>query len=125
MENDILYKLNKVAKEYTTSKNLIRNINKRYVDTFKIVSCEESGCGYRVASVLDIGNNSYKYKLYEKDNQVYFKRIDSKDSYSLEDVSQILRGGEVTEISIDSLTIKLDNLTAEDYEIMLKVLGKR
>lgn len=124
MENDILYKLNKVAKEYTTSKNLIRNINKRYVDTFKIVSCEESGCGYRVASVLDIGNNSYKYKLYEKDNQVYFKRFDSKDSYSLEDISQILRSGEV-QTKIDSITITLTDLNAEDYDIMLKILGKR
>ena len=124
MENDILYKLNKVAKEYTTSKNLIRNINKRYVDTFKIVSCEESGCGYRVASVLDIGNNSYKYKLYEKDNQVYFKRFDSKDSYSLEDISQILRSGEV-QTKIDSITITLTDLNAEDYNIMLKILGKR
>lgn len=124
MENDILYKLNKVAKEYTTSKNLIRNINKRYVDTFKIVSCEESGCGYRVASVLDIGNNSYKYKLYEKDNQVYFKRFDSKDAYSLEDISQILRSGEV-QTKIDSITITLTDLNAEDYDIMLKILGKR
>lgn len=124
MENDILYKLNKVAKEYTTSKNLIRNINKRYVDTFKIVSCEESGCGYRVVSVLDIGNNSYKYKLYEKDNQVYFKRFDSKDSYSLEDISQILRSGEV-QTKIDSITITLTDLSAEDYDIMLKILGKR
>lgn len=124
MENDILYKLNKVAKEYTSSKNLIRNINKRYVDTFKIVSCEESGCGYRVASVLDIGNNSYKYKLYEKDNQVYFKRFDSKDSYSLEDISQILRSGEI-ETKIDSITITLTDLSAEDYDLMLKILGKR
>lgn len=123
MENEILSSLNKVAKDYTSSKNLIKNINKRYQDTFKIMSCEESGCGYRVVSVLDIGNNSYKYKLYEKDNQVYFKRIDSKDSYNLDDVSQVLRGGEI-EVGIDSITIKLEDLTAEDYGMMLKVLGR-
>lgn len=123
MENKILLSLNKVAKDYTSSKNLIKNINKRYQDTFKIMSCEESGCGYRVVSVLDIGNNSYKYKLYEKDNQVYFKRMDSKDSYNLDDVSQVLRGGEI-EVGIDSITIKLEDLTAEDYGMMLKVLGR-
>lgn len=123
MENEILSSLNKVAKDYTSSKNLIKNINKRYQDTFKIMSCEESGCGYRVVSVLDIGNNSYKYKLYEKDNQVYFKRMDSKDSYNLDDVSQVLRGGEI-EVGIDSITIKLEDLTAEDYGMMLKVLGR-
>lgn len=123
MENEILSSLNKVAKDYTSSKNLIKNINKRYQDTFKIMSCEESGCGYRVVSVLDIGNNSYKYKLYEKDNQVYFKRMDSKDSYNLDDVSQVLRSGEI-EVGIDSITIKLEDLTAEDYGMMLKVLGR-
>lgn len=123
MENKILLSLNKVAKDYTSSKNLIKNINKRYQDTFKIMSCEESGCGYRVVSVLDIGNNSYKYKLYEKDNQVYFKRMDSKDSYNLDDVSQVLRGGEI-EVGIDSITIKLEDLTAEDYGMMMKVLGR-
>lgn len=123
MENKILSKLNKVAAEYTSSKNLIKNINKRYQDTFKIMSCEESGCGYRVISVLDIGNNSYKYKLYEKDNQVYFKRMDSKDSYNLDDVSQVLRSGEI-EVGIDSITIKLEDLTAEDYGMMMKVLGR-
>lgn len=124
MENKILLSLNKVAKDYTSSKNLIKNINKRYQDTFKIMSCEESGCGYRVVSVLDIGNNNYKYKLYEKDNQVYFKSMDSKDSYNLDDVSMVLRSGEI-EVGIDSITIKLEDLTAEDYEMMLKVLGKR
>lgn len=124
MENKILSCLNKVAKEYNSSKNLIKNINKRYKDTFKIISCEESGCGYRVVSVLDIGNNDYKYKLYEKDNQVYFKGIDSKDTYGLEDVMEILRNGE-SKIGIDTITIELENLSAEDYEIMLKVLGKR
>lgn len=124
MENKILLSLNKVAKDYTSSKNLIKNINKRYQDTFKIMSCEESGCGYRVISVLDIGNNSYKYKLYEKDNAVYFKRMDSKDSFNLDDVSLVLRGGEV-EAGIDSITIKLEDLSMEDYEMMLKVLGKR
>lgn len=123
MENKILLNLNKVAKEYTSSKNLIRNINKRYQDTFKIVSCEESGCGYRVVSVLDIGNNDYKYKLYEKDNQVFFKSMDSKDSYNLDDVSQVLRGGKI-DVKIDSITIVLDDLSMEDYEMMLKVLGK-
>lgn len=124
MENKILLNLNKVAKDYTSSKNLIKNINKRYKDTFKVISCEETGCGYRVVSVLDIGNNTYKYKLYEKDNVVYFKRMDSKDSFNLDDVSLVLRGGEI-EVGIDSITIKLDDLTAEDYEMMLKVLGKR
>lgn len=124
MENKILLNLNKVAKDYTSSKNLIKNINKRYQDTFKIMKCEESGCGYRVVSVLDIGNNEYRYKLYEKDNQVYFKRMDSKDSYNLDDVSLVLRGGKI-EVGIDSITIKLEDLTAEDYEMMLKVLGKR
>ena len=123
MENKILLSLNKVAKDYTSSKNLIRNINKRYQDTFKIVSCEESGCGYRVVSVLDIGNNDYKYKLYEKDNQVYFKRMDSKDSYNLDDVSQVLRGGKI-DVKIDSITIVLDDLSMEDYGMMLKVLGR-
>lgn len=123
MENKILLNLNKVAKDYTSSKNLIRNINKRYQDTFKIVSCEESGCGYRVVSVLDIGNNDYKYKLYEKDNQVYFKRMDSKDSYNLDDVSQVLRGGKI-DVKIDSITIVLDDLSMEDYGMMLKVLGR-
>ena len=124
MENKILLNLNNVAKDYTSSKNLIKNINKRYKDTFKVISCEETGCGYRVVSVLDIGNNTYKYKLYEKDNVVYFKRMDSKDSFNLDDVSLVLRGGEI-EVGIDSITIKLDDLTAEDYEMMLKVLGKR
>lgn len=124
MENKILLNLNKVAKDYTSSKNLIKNINKRYKDTFKVISCEETGCGYRVVSVLDIGNNTYKYKLYEKDNVVYFKRMDSKDSFNLDDVSLVLRSGEI-EVGIDSITIKLDDLTAEDYEMMLKVLGKR
>lgn len=123
MENKILLNLNKVAKDYTSSKNLIRNINKRYQDTFKIVSCEESGCGYRVVSVLDIGNNDYKYKLYEKDNQVYFKRMDSKDSYNLDDVSQVLRGGKI-DVKIDSITIVLEDLSMEDYGMMLKVLGR-
>lgn len=123
MENKILLNLNKVASDYTSSKNLIRNINKRYKDTFKIVSCEESGCGYRVVSVLDIGNNDYKYKLYEKDNQVYFKSIDSKDSYNLDDVSQVLRSGEI-KLGLDTITITLNDLTAEDYGMMLKVLGK-
>ena len=123
MENKILSALNKVAKEYTSSRNLIRNINKRYQD-FKIMKCEESGCGYRVVSILDIGNNDYKYKLFEKDNKVYFKSMDSKDSYSLDDVSQILRSGE-NDVKMDSITITLNDLTAEDYDIMLKVLGKR
>lgn len=123
MENKILLSLNKVAKDYTSSKNLIKNINKRYQDTFKIMSCEESGCGYRVVSVLDIGNNNYKYKLYEKDNQVYFKRMDSKDSYNLDDVSQVLRGGKI-DVKIDSITIVLDDLSMEDYGMMLKVLGR-
>lgn len=123
MENKILSSLNKVAKEYTTSKNLIRNINKRYQDTFKIIKCEESGCGYRVIYVLDIGNNDYKFKLFEKDNQVYFKSMDSKDSYGLEDVEQILRSGEI-KLGLDTITITLNDLTAEDYEIIKKVLGK-
>lgn len=123
MENKILSSLNKVAKEYTTSRNLIRNINKRYQDTFKIIKCEESGCGYRVIYVLDIGNNDYKFKLFEKDNQVYFKSMDSKDSYGLEDVEQILRSGEI-KLGLDTITITLNDLTAEDYEIIKKVLGK-
>ena len=63
MENKILSSLNKVATDYTSSKNLIKNINKRYKDTFKVVSCEESGGGYRLVTVLDIGHNTYKYKL--------------------------------------------------------------
>lgn len=124
MENKILLNLNKVAKDYTSSKNLIKNINKRYKDTFKVISCEETGCGYRVVSVLDIGNNTYKYKLYEKDNAVYFKRIDSKDSFNLDDVSQVLRGGEIN-VGLDTITITLVDLNAEDYEMMLKILGKR
>ena len=123
MENKILSSLNKVAKEYTTSRNLIRNINKRYQDTFKIIKCEESGCGYRIIYVLDIGNNDYKFKLFEKDNQVYFKSMDSKDSYGLEDVEQILRSGEI-KLGLDTITITLNDLTAEDYEIIKKVLGK-
>lgn len=122
MENKILTSLNKVAKEYTSSKNLIKNINKRYQD-FKIIKCEESGCGYRFVSVLDIGNNDYKFKLYEKNNQVYFKSIDSKDSYGLDDVENILRGGDI-KLGIDSITITLNDLTAEDYDIIKKVLGK-
>lgn len=124
MENKILLSLNKVAKDYTSSKNLIKNINKRYQDTFKVMKCEESGCGYRVVTVLDIGNNEYKYKLYEKDNQVYFKSMDCKDSFNLDDVSQVLRSSEI-ELGVDSITIKLEDLNAEDYEMMLKVLGKR
>lgn len=121
MENRILLKLNKVASDYTSSKNLIKNINKRFKDEFKVLSCEESGCGYRLVTVLDIGNNTYKYKLYEKDNTVYFKNENSKDNYSLDDVAQILRSGK-NEIGLDTITIKLEDLTAEEYEIIAKIL---
>ena len=121
MENKILSSLNRVATDYTSSKNLIKNINKRYKDTFKVVSCEESGCGYRLVTVLDIGNNTYKYKLYEKDNTVYFKNENSKDNYNLDDVAQILRSGK-NEVGLDTITIVLDDLTAEDYETMVKIL---
>lgn len=121
MENKILSSLNRVATDYTSSKNLIKNINKRYKDTFKVVSCEESGCGYRLVTVLDIGNNTYKYKLYERDNSVYFKNENSKDNYSLDDVEQILRSGK-NEIGLDTIIIKLEDLTAEDYEIITKIL---
>ena len=121
MENKILSSLNRVATDYTSSKNLIKNINKRYKDTFKVVSCEESVCGYRLVTVLDIGNNTYKYKLYERDNSVYFKNENSKDNYSLDDVEQILRSGK-NEIGLDTIIIKLEDLTAEDYEIITKIL---
>lgn len=120
MENKILLNLNKVAKDYTSSKNLIKNINKRYKDTFKVISCEETGCGYRVVSVLDIGNNTYKYKLYEKDNSVYFKNENSKDNYSLDDLTTILTSGEA-KFEIDRITITLEDLSAEDYEIIKKI----
>ena len=121
MENKILSSLNRVATDYTSSKNLIKNINKRYKDTFKVVSCEESGCGYRLVTVLDIGNNTYKYKLYEKDNTVYFKNEKSRDNYNLDEVAQILRSGK-NEIGLDTITIKLEDLTAEEYEIITKIL---
>lgn len=123
MENKILSSLNKVAADYTSSKNLIKNINKRYKDTFKVVSCEESGCGYRLVTVLDIGNNTYKYKLYEKDNQVYFKNENSKDNYSLDDLVTILTSGEA-KFEIDRITITLEDLSAEDYEIIKKIYGR-
>lgn len=123
MENRILLKLNKVASDYTSSKNLIKNINKRFKDEFKVLSCEESGCGYRVVTVLDIGNNTYKYKLYEKDNQVYFKNENSKDNYNLDDVVTILTSGEA-KFEIDRIIITLEDLTAEDYGIMSKIFGR-
>lgn len=123
MENKILSKLNKVAAEYNSSKNLIKNINKRYKEEFKVISCEETGCGYRVVSVLDIGNNTYKYKLYERDNSVYFKNENSKDNYSLDDLATILTSGEA-KFEIDRITITLEDLSAEDYEIIKKIYGR-
>lgn len=123
MENRILSKLNKVAAEYTSSKNLIKNINKRYKEEFKVLSCEETGCGYRLVTVLDIGNNTYKYKLYERDNSVYFKNENSKDNYSLDDLSTILTSGEA-KFEIDRITITLEDLSAEDYEIIKKIYGR-
>ena len=123
MENRILSKLNKVAAEYTSSKNLIKNINKRYKEEFKVLSCEETGCGYRNITVLDIGNNTYKYKLYERDNSVYFKNENSKDNYSLDDLATILTSGEA-KFEIDRITITLEDLSAEDYEIIKKIYGR-
>lgn len=123
MENRILSKLNKVAAEYTSSKNLIKNINKRYKEEFKVLSCEETGCGYRIVTVLDIGNNTYKYKLYERDNSVYFKNENSKDNYSLDDLVTILTSGEA-KFEIDRITITLEDLSAEDYEIIKKIYGR-
>lgn len=124
MENEILKKLNEVAKDYQSSKNLIKNINKKYSSMFKIISCEETGVGYRNINVLDNDNKSYKYKLFENNNQVEFKLYSSKETYTTNELWEILKSGKIT-IAKDFITIELDDLSFEDYDIMLKGLGKR
>lgn len=135
MENEILRKLNSIAREYTTSRNLIKNINKRFINELKITSCEESGCGYRVITLvklnnkdsqnyLDKANEVFKFKLFESNNRVEFKLYSSKDNYTSGDVFDILKTGDV-KVTKDTITIVLDDLTAEDMEIMLKGLGRR
>ena len=124
MINEILRKLNVVAKEYKTSRNLIKNINKRYFGEFGIASCEESGCGYRVVKVIDKDNKEYKFKLIEKMEQVEFKLFSDKTTCTANDVFDILKTGKV-EITKDVIRITLDDLTAEDMETMLRGLGRK
>lgn len=124
MENIILKKLNGVAKEYTSSRNLVKNINKKFVNEFKIISCEESGCGYRTVKVLGERNAMYKFKLFEKDNTVEFKLFTDNTTCTASDVFDILKTGKVT-VTRDVITIELDDLSSEDMETMLKGLGRR
>ena len=124
MENRILKQLNDVAKDYTSSRNLVRNINKKYVNEFKIISCEESGVGYRTIKVLDNTNKEYKYKLFEINNKVEFKLFSSKENYTTADLWDILKTGDI-QITPDKITITLTDLSFEDYDIMLKGLGRR
>ena len=124
MENRILKQLNNVAKDYTSSKNLVRNINKKYTNEFKIISCEESGIGYRTIKVLDSTNKEYKYKLFEANNKVEFKLYSSKDNYTSADLWDILKTGDI-QITPDKISITLTNLSFEDYDIMLKGLGRK
>lgn len=124
MENKILDQLNLVAKEYTTSRNLIKNINKRYSNEFKIISCEPSGTNYRLVKVMTNDNKEFKYKLCEFENSVEFKLFSDKADYNLKDVCDILKTGDI-KILPDSITITLDDLSFNDYDIMMKVLGRR
>ncbi len=123
METKILKKMNDIAKDYVTSRNLIRNINKRYESDFKITSCEESGVGYRVIKVIDNQNNDYKYKLFENNNRLEFKLFSSQENYSTQDLWDILKTGNI-KITKDSIVIELDDLNYEDYDIILKGLGR-
>ena len=123
MENKILDQLNAVAKDYTTSRNLIKNINKRYEGEFKIISCEPFA-NYRLTKVVTKDNVEFKYKLCEFENNVEFKLMTDKSDYNLKDVCDILKTGDI-KITPDSITITLDDLSFNDYDIMMKVLGRR
>lgn len=124
MEKEILTKLNSVAKDYTSSRNLIKNINKRFKDEFIILSCEPSGANYKVIKVATPTNSNYKYKLVETDNRVEFKLFSDKTNVTATEIFDILMTGDI-KTTKDTITIVLDNLTAEDMEIMLKGLGRR
>lgn len=124
MEKEILTKLNSVARDYTSSRNLIKNINKRFKDEFVILSCEPSGANYKVVKVSTPDNNNYKYKLVETDNRVEFILFSDKINVTATEIFDILMTGNI-KITRDTITIVLDDLTAEDMEIMLKGLGRR
>ena len=87
-ENLTVMKMNSIARRYETSKNLIKNCRKALEGQTDIISCEESGKGYRDVLCIDLDNNEqFHIKLIEKDGVVYF---DTFDDNIFEDYIELL-----------------------------------
>lgn len=89
-ENEVVIKMNRIARRYETSKNLIKNCRKALEGIIEIVSCEESGKGYRDVKCLDLNTGTeFHLKLIEKDNVVYF---DTFNDEIFEDYIELVKG---------------------------------